>query len=218
MKTDEKLKTDVLEELRSEPSLHVIDIKVLAHDGTVTLSGTVKHFADKFAAERATQRVVGVKAIAQHLIVAPSGVYDLTDTQIAEAVVRSLKSHVLVPEIVQAIVEEGWITLMGEVHWAYQRDAAEEAIRYLAGVKGVTNTITLASKIQSEEVCDEIVKMLSRNAELDASHIKVTGDGNTIYLKGTVHSWAERREACTVAWNSPGVRTVQNEIEVESGV
>ncbi len=214
MKADSQLKTEVLNELRSEPSLHVDDIAVNTHNGTVTLSGKVKHFADKYAAERATQRVAGVRAIAQHLVVAPSGTYALTDTQIAESVVRSLKSHVLVPDNVQAIIEDGWVTLSGEANWAYQREAAEEAIRFLAGVKGLSNNIMLTPNIVAHEVCGEVLKSLNRNAEIDASHISVTGDQNTIYLKGTVHTWAERREACTVAWNSPGVRFVQNELEV----
>ncbi|MFY8199543.1 MAG: BON domain-containing protein [Pirellula staleyi] len=214
MKTDSQLKTEVLNELRSEPSLHVDDIEVNTHNGTVTLSGTVKHFADKYAAERATQRVAGVRAIAQHLVVAPSGIYALTDTQIAESVVRSLKSHVLVPDNVQAIIEDGWVTLSGEANWAYQREAAEEAIRFLAGVKGLSNNIMLTPNIVAHEVFGEVLKSLNRNGEIDASHISVTGDQNTIYLKGTVHTWAERREACTVAWNSPGVKFVQNELEV----
>jgi osmotically-inducible protein OsmY len=214
MKSDAQLKTDVLHELRCEPSLHVKDITVQSHLGTITLSGTVKHFADKFAAERAAQRVSGVKAIAQHLVVAPSGVYALTDTQIAESVVSSLKSHVQVPDNIQAVIEDGWVTLSGEANWPYQLQSAEEAIRFLAGVKGLTNNIVLTSSVVAQEVCDEVAKALNRNAEINASHISVSGDQNMIYLKGTVHTWAERREACTVAWHSPGVRAVQNELEV----
>ncbi len=214
MKADAKIETEVLDELRSEPSLHFHGIKVQTHRGTVTLSGTVQHFADKYTAERATQRVSGVRAIAQHLVVAPAGSYALTDTQIAEAVVRSLKSHVQVPVGVQAVIEDGWITLSGNADWAYQRDAAEASLRYLAGVKGCTNNIVLTPQLHENEVCGEVIKSLNRNAEVNASHITVTSDQNTIFLKGTVSTWAERREACTVAWQSPGVRMVQNEIEV----
>ncbi len=214
MKSDAQLKSEVLHELRCELSLNVKDITVQSHGGTITLSGTVKHFADKFAAERAAQRVLGVKAIAQHLVVAPSGIYALTDTQIAESVVQSLKSHVHVPDNIQAVIEDGWVTLSGEVPWTYQLQSAEDAIRFLAGVKGLTNNIILKSKAVAVEVCNEVAKALKRNAEIDASHIVVSGDQNTIYLKGSVHTWAERREACTVAWHSPGVRAVQNELEV----
>jgi osmotically-inducible protein OsmY len=216
MKSDSQLQNDVLFELRSEPSLHIIDIKVQTHLGTVTLSGTVKHFADKFAAERATQRVAGVRAIAQHLIVSPSGVYVLSDTDIAETVVRALRLHVLVPEVVQAIVEDSWVTLSGNVSWAYQRDAAEDAIRYLPGIKGIYNSIELSPSLSASEICSEILDALHRNAQVDSSQISVTHNDHVVFLRGTVHSWAERREACTVAWKSPGVRSVQNELEVVS--
>lgn len=216
MKPDTQLQADVLHELRYEPSLHVEDIDVQTHLGTVTLSGTVQHLADKYAAERATQRVAGVRAIAQHLVVAPSGIYALDDTQIAETVDHSLRSHVQVPKNAQAVIEDGWITLSGSADWAYQREAAEESIRNLAGVKGVSNNMVLTPKLHANEVCGEILKSLNRNSEVNATDITVISDQDKIYLKGTVHTWAERREACTVAWNSPGVNIVLNEIEVVS--
>ena len=215
MKTDAQLKNDVLQELSSEPCLTANDITVSSHQGAITLEGTVKHFADKYAAERATQRVAGVRAIAQHLVVAPSGIYSLTDTQIAESAGRSLRSHVQVPESIQAIVEDGWVTLSGQAAWAYQREAAEEAIRVLAGVKGLSNNIEMTPDIAGHETFEQVRMSLDRNANIDASHISVTGDIGNIALRGTVHTWAERREAFTVAWNTPGVNAVQNELEVD---
>ena len=142
MKTDAQLKSDVTSELLWEPTLHATDIKVSTKDGVVTLSGSVPHYAEKQAAERATQRVEGVKAIAEELEVNLTGVHKRIDTDIAQSVVEGLKWHVWIPNHVQAVVEKGWVTLSGEVTWGFQRQSAEEAVRFQSGVKGVSNNIT----------------------------------------------------------------------------
>lgn len=214
IKTDAQLKSDVLAELLWEPTLQAGNIHVAAHDGTVTLSGTVNHYADKFAAERATQRVDGVKAIAEEIQVKPSGAHKQTNTEIAESVVSSLKWHVWVPSSIQATVEDGWVTLNGDVHWGFQRQAAEDAIRFLMGVKGVSNNITLKPEQKATEVRESIQKSLMRNAEIDASQVTVEANGGRITLSGTVHSWDERREAYSAAWNAPGVTSVENQLTV----
>ena len=143
MKTDAQLKSDVIEELRWEPTVTSSDIKVSADQGVVTLSGTVPHYAEKAAAERATQRVEGVKAIAEEMEVNLTGIHKRIDSEIAKVVVDSLRWHVWVPTNVQAIVENGWVTLSGSVTWGFQRNAAADAVRYVSGVKGVSNNITL---------------------------------------------------------------------------
>ena len=107
MKTDAQLKKDVMEELRWEPTVTASDINVATHNGIVTLSGTVPHFAEKSAAERATQRVEGVKAIAEEMEVHLTGKHQRKDSDIAQTVVSSLKWHVWVPDHVQATVENG---------------------------------------------------------------------------------------------------------------
>jgi osmotically-inducible protein OsmY len=214
MTPDDQLNADVKFELKWEQSLHSADIQVSSKNGVVTLSGTVPHYAEKQVAERATQRVQGVKAIAEELEVNLSGVHHRPDSEIAQSVVDGLKWHVWIPNHVHAVVEKGWVTLTGQVTWGFQRQSAEEAIRFQSGVKGVTNHISLKPTVEASSVKEAIEKALKRNAELDAKNIKVTADGGKITLAGSVSSWDERQEASSAAWNAPGVTGVENDLVV----
>jgi osmotically-inducible protein OsmY len=214
MKTDTQLKDDVMAELRWEPTVTSNDINVAARDGIVTLSGTVPHYAEKRAAERATQRVEGVKAIAEEMEVHLLKDYERKDADIAQAAVDALRWHVWVPSHIQATVEKGWLTLTGSVMWGYERNSAEDAVSYLAGVKGVLNNITLKPSVKPAAVKDAIEKALKRNAEVDAENISVSAIGSKVTLAGSVSSWDEREEAGSAAWNAPGVTEVENELAV----
>lgn len=214
MKTDTQLRNDVIEELQWEPAVTASDINVAAHDGVVTLSGRVLHYAEKWAAERATRRVEGVKAIAEEMEVHPSGAHDRTDSDIAEAVVNALRWHVWVPKQVQATVENGWVTLTGRVTWEYERSSAKDAVSFVFGVKGVTNSVTLKPGVTPTAVKDAIERALKRHAEIDAENIRVSADGGKVTLAGTVRSWDERDEARMAAWNAPGVTEVENDLVV----
>ena len=212
MKTDAQLKNDVIEELRWEPTISSTNINVVTDNGVVTLSGTVPHYAEKSAAERATQRVEGVKAIAEELEVHTDGIRK--DSEIAQAVVNNLRWHVWVPSHVQATVENGWVTLTGCVNWEYQRISAKDSVSYLAGVKGVSNNITLTPSAQPTAIKNAIEKALKRDAEIDAENIDVSADGGKVTLAGTVSSFNEREEAETTAWRAPGVTSVENKLAV----
>ena len=212
--TDEELRLDVMEALQWDPSIASSDIQVAVKAGVVTLTGAVPFFADKWSAERATQRVEGVKAIAEELDVNLFGVHQRTDTDIAQAVVNALAWHVWVPSGTKATVEKGWVTLSGVAKWSFEREAAANAIRFLSGVKGISNDITLETNVKAGVVKAAIEKALERDAGICADHVKVATSGGKVTLTGTIHTWSERNDAGRAAWNAPGVTEVENDISV----
>jgi osmotically-inducible protein OsmY len=216
MKTDTQLQRDVLDALDWEPSIEASKIGVTAKDGIVTLTGSVSFYADKHEADRIAKAVAGVKAVADDIEVRLPGSNERNDTDLAAAVVNALKWHTSIPEgKLKVTVRDGWITLDGEVDWQYQRQAALDAVRFLVGVKGVANSITLAAKPKPKDVRAKIESAFKRSAGVDASHVRVETHNGTILLKGKVSSWSERAEAERVAWAAPGVATVDNRLVVD---
>jgi osmotically-inducible protein OsmY len=215
MKTDSELRRDVERELEWEPSVDERRIGVSVLDGIVTLTGEVGSYSEKWKAERAVERVAGVKGIANDLVVKTTA--ERSDTDIAKAAVDALKWNVMVPsDRVKVKVENGWVRLTGEVNWDYQRRAAERALRDLPGVKGITNLITVVPKVAPEDVKQKIEETFKREAVLDAERIQVEVSGSEVTLRGTVRSWAERHEAEKAAWSAPGVTKVNNYLVVEA--
>ena len=212
MKTDAQLQKDVMDEIKWEPITTAAEIGVSATKGVVTLNGSVATYAEKWAVERAAQRVEGVKGIAEEITVKTSGIHVKSDAEIAEAAVVSLKAHVWVPTDIQPTVAKGWVTLKGQVDWDYQRIAAKDSVRFLSGVKGVTDDITLKPSAQPSAVKAAIEKALVRNAKIDAGTVTVATDGGKITLSGSVRSWDEKNAACSAAWSAPGVNDVRNDI------
>jgi osmotically-inducible protein OsmY len=215
MKSDLQLHKDVAEELRWDPRVTEAEIGVAAKGGVVTLTGNVDTFAQKYAAEKAVERVTGVRAFAEELKVRPAGLFVRDDTEVAHSAINALSWNIEVPaEKITAKVENGWITLKGEVNWNYQKVAAERAVRYLRGVKGISNLIDVKPKASPVEVKSKIEAALKRNAELDAKAISVETSDGKVTLKGQVRSWAERADAEHAAWAAPGVKEVDDRLTV----
>lgn len=211
-KTDSDVVRDVTNEIFWDPSVTSAHVKVTANDGIVTLSGDVPHYAEKVAAEQAAERVGGVKAVADELIV--KGVFDKSDEEIAKAALNAMKWNYSVPNDIKVAVDKGWITLDGEVEWDYQRSAAKFAVTELLGVNGVKNQITIKSKVQPSDIKTLIEEALKRSAESESKNINVFVKGDTVTLTGNVHSISEKEDAKFAAWMAPGIMKVENNLTI----
>jgi osmotically-inducible protein OsmY len=218
-KTDAELKNDVLAELKYEPGVHVEDIGVLVKEGAVTLNGYARSYGEKWDAVRAVKRVAGTRAIADDIQVRVPDLEQRTDGEIAAAAAKRIESSITIPQdAVKVTVRDGWIILEGEVEWWYQRNSAETLVQHLAGVKGVTNRITIKPKLASSEVATAITSAFQRNALLDANRIQVETSADKVILRGKVRNYAEREEAERAAWAASGVAAVDNQLKVESSL
>jgi osmotically-inducible protein OsmY len=214
LRTDEEIQKDVLAELKWDARIQPNEIGVSVKDGIVTLTGWVDSYLKKWSAEDVAHRVDGVKGIANDIEVKLAT--ERTDPDIAAAAVHALEWDAFVPsDKVQVTASKGWVTLRGEVEWQYQREDAERVVRRLAGVKGVTNLITVKPRVTASELKKKIEDALVRNAEIDANKITVEVQGSKAILKGSVRAWAEREEAERIAWSAPGITSVENRITLE---
>ena len=215
MKSDSEIERDVRDELKWDPDLDASDIAVSVKDGVVTLAGFTKSYTDRLEAELAAKRIAGVRAVANDIEVRLPAIDQRPDPDIARDAVSALKAELPIShDRIKVIVKDGWVTLEGAVEWQYQKTTAENAVRKVKGVKGVTNVITVKPKVQPSELQRKIMDAFKRNAEVDANRITVEANGSEVILKGTVRSWIEREEAERVAWSAPGVTKVEDRIVV----
>ncbi|MGZ5248493.1 MAG: BON domain-containing protein [Flavitalea sp.] len=216
MKTDFEIQHDVIDQLKWDPVLNAAEIGVSVKNGIVNLTGKVDSYAKKIAAEKDAKKVSGVKAVAEDIQVGDSLPNRKTDAEIAEAVVNALRWNTLVPhEKLKVKVEDGTVTLEGEVTWDYERTAAKSSIVDLTGVQRILNFIAVKPVVSAINVKEKIAAALVRNATIDASRITVDVNGSKVVLMGNVRSFAEKEDAENAAWSAPGVATVENLIELE---
>lgn len=215
MKTDMELQRDVLDEILWELSVYMPEIGVSVHDGIVMLTGSMDNLPAKRGAEIAALRVAGVKAVANNMEVKLSTDNRRADEDITRAAASALEWNILLPKNLQAMVEDGWITLTGKVQWQFQKNAAGDAVTQLTGLKGITNNIKVKPRLTTFAVKGKIEAALQRHAMLDAEGIHVTTQDDKITLEGTVGSWAERQEAENATWFAPGVTHVDNNLLIQ---
>lgn len=219
MKPDSEIQQDVMDELKWEPLLNASEIGVSVKHGIVTLTGTVDAYSKKITAENAAKKINGVKAVAENIEVKLSGQWLKNDTEIAEAAYNAIKWHSAMQEHkIKITVEDGLVTLEGNVEWEYQRKAARMAIENLVGVRGVFNKIKINPSLSPGDIKKKISFAFHRNASIDADRIEVVSEGNKIVLKGKVRSWAEKKDAETAAWLAPGISNVDSKLEVDPTV
>lgn len=215
MKKDRQLQEDILNELDWEPSVDASRIGVEVSEGVATLSGHVDSYTQKWAAERAAQRVAGIKSVAVELDVVLPGPHKRNDTEIAKAATDAIDWNASIPkDTVKLVVEDGWVTLSGEAEWAFIRNTAEASVRNLYGVKGVLNKISIRPNIKPRGVKSKIEAALYRRAHLDATAITVGVEEGTVTLTGEVDSLAERNTIEWAAWSAPGVQKVIDNLVV----
>lgn len=213
--TDLTLRQDVLDELEFEPSINAAHIGVTAERGVITLSGHVSTYSEREAAEKAARRVKGVQAIAQEIEVRPFGTHITADDEIAKRSANTLAWRTTVPrDAVKVKVQKGWVTLEGKLEWQYQKAAAANAIRDLAGVVGISNLIEVTPRPTASNVKQRIEEAFRRDAELQARSIRVNVTDGKVTLDGTVKRWSERHAAEHAAWSAGGVKAVEDHLRI----
>ncbi|MEX1157376.1 MAG: BON domain-containing protein [Thermomicrobiales bacterium] len=218
IRTDADIQRDVMEEFVWDPEVEVTDVGVEVDDGVVTLTGSVREYATKLAAERAAFRVAGIRAVANDVEVHTVWSDERTDTDVAKAAANVIQHNTTIPDdAIDIKVARNWVTLTGQVEWDHQRRAAEKAIKRIHGVSGVTNMISIKQPAASaSDITEGIERALVRSAEVDADRITVSVDGGHVTLTGSVRSWLERQEAHEAAWKSRGVTAITNKIEIRA--
>jgi osmotically-inducible protein OsmY len=214
---DSALRRKVTEELEWEPSVDASQIGVAVKDGIATLTGTVLSYPEKTNAERATRRVAGIKGVADELKIKLFGSDIRSDSDVAQAAVNGLRLNASVPrDDVKVLVGDGWVSLDGEVEWQYQRLAAENTVRNLRGVVGITNRISIKPHVDATNVKSKIESAFARQAHLDANKIQVEAVNSEVTLRGSARSIDEKLAAEAAAWSAPGVTKVRNDVLVNA--
>jgi osmotically-inducible protein OsmY len=215
MKTDTDLRHDVEQELEWDPRLDEPDIGVAVKRGIVTLSGQVRSYAERWAAQDAAQSVGGVKALANEIEVQLPTEGERSDTEIAEAALTALRLNMSVPVVdIKLAVHDGWLTLTGQVAFWYQKQAAETTVRNIQGIKGIANEISVNALVSTSDIKSRIEEAFRRHAQIDADKIRLQVAGGTVILEGEVESWWERDHAESAVWAAPGVTSVQDRLVV----
>ena len=215
MKTDMQLKADIADELVWDPAVNATEIGVIVKDGVATLTGHLDTFAEKHAVEHAVRRVSGVRGMALELDVKLSPEHKRSDSEIALAAVNALSWNARVPdEKVKVMVEDGHVTLTGEVDWNHQHATAGQCVAHLLGVRGLTNHVKVRPRASTKDIGTQISAVLARQATREARHIGIDVDGGVVTLRGKVHSMAEREATVGAALSTRGVSRVVDKLEI----
>ncbi|MES2267540.1 MAG: BON domain-containing protein [Bacteroidota bacterium] len=216
MKTNQDLAKDVQDAINWEPLLKHTKIGIVALNGVITLTGNVDGYLKKSKAEDAAKGVTGVKAVVEEIEVVFKNPGEKTDNDIALEVIDAIKSNGQIPhDRIKVKVENGWVTLAGNLPWNYQKEAARDAVRHLAGVKVFTNDIIIQPENGDELEQHAIQRALRRSSATEDQDIQVYVTGNRVTLNGVVNSIYQQGEAVRIAWNAPGIIAVDNELSIE---
>ncbi len=218
LRDDYRVRREVLDELGWDSRTSGTAIDVAVADGVVTLTGSVDSYAQKHAAGEAAHRIAGVRDVANDIHVNVPREHVRLDTDLARAVRHALEWDVMVPDSrIESTVSDGFVTLSGTVNLLRERDDAAAAIRQLAGVRGVSNHITVAPpKVTAQDVCRTIEEVLARRAHREAGGIDVSVHDGVVSVKGRVHTWEEREAILGAIGHARGITAVDDQIRVGS--
>jgi osmotically-inducible protein OsmY len=214
--SNEELQVRVCEELLSDPRLATASIAVAADDdGVITLRGTAGTLRQKVEAQRAAERIHGVKKVDNGLDVQLITAKRKEDTELRTDVLQALMLDSLVPSTVEARARDGVVTLTGFADYQFQREEAERVVIDIVGVVNLIDEIELVHPTpDADDVRRAITESFERNATIDADRVRVTTSSDTVILEGLVSSWAEHDAAVASAWSASGVKHVDDRIEV----
>ena len=215
-RTDQQIQKDVVDELAWDPRVIAQGIGVNVTNGVVTLTGHVDTYYKKWSAQDAAHHVRGVRAVANELHLKLASTAQRTDEEIATAAMHAIEGDATLGDKLRVTVSQGIVTVSGEVEWNLQKEDAERALRRLAGVRGMTNSITVRQRSTPAEVKDKIKRALERLAVVDASSVSVEVQGSKAILSGNVRSWSEREQVARTAWVAPGISQVEDQIRIGS--
>lgn len=215
--TDHDLQKRVEAELEWSPMIDATRIGVSVTNAVVTLSGAVRNYVEKIALERLVMSVRGVHGLAQEIDVRPEGPTGVDDDEIAGRAVNRLAWDAMVPDDrIQVRVEDGRVTLTGEVDWQFQREAAERAVRSLPGILGFNDQVRLKHRTDVADIRTRITAALDRQANLDAARVHIAVEGGEVSLTGNYMTWPDRAVIERAAWSSPGVSSVQDDMTLST--
>jgi osmotically-inducible protein OsmY len=216
MKNNQDLANDVAAAIKWEPIMSGTDIHVTASDGVVTLTGVVDGNLKKYKAEEVAKSIIGVKAVVEHIEFKFTNDDEKSDSAIALEIINAFKADIQVPhDRIKVRVENGWVTLEGDLPWNYQKQAATAAIRPIEGIKAFTNDIRIQPESHDEIEQAAIQRAIRRSSSMDDQDIHVYVTENHVTLNGVVNSYFQKAEAERIAWSAPGIATLKNELSID---
>ncbi|MDP9955494.1 osmotically-inducible protein OsmY [Epilithonimonas hungarica] len=216
MRTNAELQRDVQDAINWEPQLKNINIGITATDGIVCLTGTVDSYAKKIQIEQVVKKVFGVNIFVENIDVKLQKHETKNDIEIAKEIMAAFEANPVIPqEQLEVKVENGWVTLTGELSWDYLRDVTENTIQHLPWIKGIYNNITIVPEMHHYTIDKKDIMKALKRSSIDDREITVSVSGTTVRLTGTVHTWHQREEAARIVWKTPGIKNLKNELKVD---
>ena len=189
-------------------------VEITVHRGVVSLTGLVESYAQKWAIDRAVRRIIGVKDLQDYLHVRPPEGAAPDDRRIARVANRALRWDVRLPKGIRAKVSNGVLRLSGAVQRLWQREAAEEAVRNLMGVRDIVNEIALLPASPQAHLTLQVEAALRRWLGPDSRIISVSAAQGVVTLRGVVPTFTMLAEIERAVSSIPGITRIDNQLQV----